>query len=254
MRRRILDACGEQCGPCGSQHTQCVDRKIPDRYRNRHYPTWPQRTQVARECLHRKCRDVGLGGIEKIGRQVDDVVIAAIADCRHRPGTGHCHPCVADPRRRRPKPVLQCAQEHRLRLEHMDMRRAQREDLRGAEASRCARQQHARVRDQQIRQRIQRRRRVANVQLTRLGQCGDPVAVAVQAEGAWRSRHTQHAGVVGYVGVHPFGEIVQQRVVATRGQYAGDHVCIRRVQRRVYRLEVVEFRPIVEQQQRLCAE
>ena len=134
------------------------------------------------------------------------------------------------------------------------MRGAQREDLRGAEASRCAGQQHVRVRDQQIRQRIQRRRRVADVQLAGLGQRGDPVAVAVQAEGARRARHTQHAGVVGYVGVHPFGEVVQQRVVAARGQHAGDHACIGRVQRRVDRLEVVEFRLVVEQQQRLGAE
>ena len=134
------------------------------------------------------------------------------------------------------------------------MRGAQREDLRGAEASRCACQQHVRVRDQQIRQRIQRRRRVGDVQLAGFRQRGDAVAIAVQPEGARRTWHTQHAGIVGYVGVHTFGEIIQQRVIAAGGQHAGNHACIGRVKRRIYRLEVVEFRPVVEQQQRLGAE
>ena len=83
------------------------------------------------------------------------------------------------------------------------------------------------------------------------GQRGDAVAVAIQAEGARRPVDTHHRGVVGDVGVHPLGEVIQQGIDPAGGvDFRQDHR-IRRVHRRVDRLEIVDLRLAAKQQNRL---
>ena len=99
--------------------------------------------------------------------------------------------------------------------------------------------------------RVQRGPGVADIHRPRPRQRGDAVAVAIQAETARRAGQPEHGGVVGDVGVHPLGEVVEQHVVAARRQAFGQHLRARRVQRGIDRLEVVEPCLVVAQQQRL---
>ena len=134
------------------------------------------------------------------------------------------------------------------------MRRTERQDLGNAKAARGPGQQNIRVGDQPIWQGVERCGGIIDIERTGPGQGGNAVAVAVQPEGLRRTGYAEHAGIVRDVGIDALGEIVQQRVIAAWRQHGRDHPCVRRVQRRVDRLEVVELRLVVEQQQGLGAE
>ena len=206
--------------------------------------------------LHGECRRVGLRGIEEVRRQVDDVVAAAVANRGHGPFARQADATDRSPTRATGPGRVASARSSTGS---------------GSSTWRCAApsaricairkppeapaSSTLRMRDQPVWQRVQRGGGVADIERARLRQGGDAVAVAIQAKGLRRPGHAQHAGIVGDVGIDALGEVVQQqcnrRAVTAR---CADHVCIWRVQRRVDRLEVVEFCPIVEQQQRLGAE
>ena len=86
------------------------------------------------------------------------------------------------------------------------------------------------MRIQRVRQRGERRGRVPDIQQTRLRQGSDAVAVAIQPEGLRRPRDVQQPQIVGHVGVHPLGEVVEQGVEPARGRHLRQDAAVRHVQ------------------------
>ena len=127
-----------------------------------------------------------------------------------------------------------------------------RQNLGNAEAAGRADQQHVRVRHEQIRQRIERAGRVPAAYTAGQRQAGDAGAVPVQAKTAWRVRIAQHRGVVGNVGVHPFGKIVEQQIIAARREDARRDAGVRRMQRSIDRLVLADRGLWPESEQRLA--
>ena len=244
MRRRIGDAGGQQRRPRGRQHAQRVDREVADRDRDGHDAAGRQRAQVGGERLHGERGGVGLGGVEEVGRQVDDVVTAAVAHRRDRALARQRDALVVAPGGRRPEAVLQRAQQHRLGLQHAHMRGAERQQSRRC-GSRPRRRPAARSRagSADTAARPAPRRRSRRRARPGFGSAAMRLPSRYRPKRLRRARHAQHAGVVGDVGVDALGEVVEQQVVAARRQHARDHARVGRVQRRVDRLEVVELRP-----------
>ena len=185
----------------------------------------------------------------------EDLARSAARPCRgNRTGIRQSHARIAAPRRRRPQALLQCSVQQRLRFQHAHLRRTERQQFGDAEPARSARQQHPRVRHQRIGQRIQCGSRIPRDRSGRLRQGRDAVAVAIQAEAARRALDAQQAGVVGDVGVHPLGEVVEQAVVATGRVHLGQSARARRLQWCVDRLELVHRGLVVQHQQCLAGQ
>ena len=131
---------------------------------------------------------------------------------------------------------------------------AESQRLLDAEAAAGSGQQDAGTGQQAVGERVERRRGEGRGDAPGLGQCGDAIAVAIQAERLRRPRHAQHPGVVGDVGVDAFGKVVQQCIQAAWRTDFCHLLRVRHVQRGIDRLEIVVFRSRIEQQHRLAGQ
>ena len=197
---------------------------------------------------------VGLGFVQKIGGQVDDVVgggrgaggghgaLRRQSDARIGGGGGGAG-----------KAVTFGGAEDRIRFQRQNLGRAQGERLVDAKPPGGAGEQDVGAWVEQVGQRGEGGRRVACVDRARFGQGGDAVAVAIQAKSGGRAGQVEQARIVGNVGVDAFGEIVEQRVEAARRADGGERAAAGHVQRGVDGFEIVVCGAAVEQQQGFAA-
>ena len=159
MRRRIGDAGRQQRGAGGGQHAQRIDREVADRDRDRHHPARRQAGAGSPRSPPAEGGGVGLGRVQEIGRQVDHVVAAA-AGVGERTGAATRTLGGASSGDTGPRPRRRIRNSSGSGSSTRTSAAPRRSSLGGAEAAGRARQQHARMRDQLVRQRVQRRRRI----------------------------------------------------------------------------------------------
>ena len=234
------------------QHPQRINREIADRHRDRHDAVRRQHMQIGTDRLLGKGGGIGLRRIEEIRRQVDHIIDRP-PGIGERPAPGMDIRRTAERRHRARARRAQCAHSSGSGSSTRICDGTQTQHLGRAKPAGSARQQDPRHAGSACTAAHpapppRNPTRSAAVSATRRSGCHRDTARSCAAA---PPRPACPALLEISVST-PLSEVVEQRIIAARRVHRRDNLRIRRVKRRIDRLEIIVCRLVIQQQHRFC--